>query len=79
MIGVGGGAAGNHPYQVAGDDSVGGRAAGAFLGTFTKRINPAGAHHADATAEAEFTETTLGLLFFEAVPDGFNILVSGQL
>jgi hypothetical protein len=65
-------AAGHHTGELAGNDRIAIGAADSVLWTFTERINAAWTFPADTTAEAEAAKTTLRLLCFIAVENGFD-------
>jgi hypothetical protein len=64
---------------MTGDNRIGSRSASPFLGSLAKGINATGSHRTGPAAETKFPETALRLLFFQAIPDGFDILISSQL
>jgi hypothetical protein len=67
----------NHPQQVPGSNGVSSCPTDPFLGSITKGINAARSHVAVAATDPQLAKTTLGLLFFKAVPDGLNSLTGG--
>ena len=75
VVGVGGGAGGNHAAQVAGHDDVGIGTADTGLGPLTERIHPARPHDADAAGKAHVAETALGLLSLVPLPHGFDTVL----
>ncbi|VTR69622.1 hypothetical protein DESC_760048 [Desulfosarcina cetonica] len=77
VVRVSGSTGSNHATEVAGHDDVGIGAANAGLGAFTKGIDPAGSHHADAAGKAHVAEPALGLLGVVAFPYGFDTVLAG--
>jgi hypothetical protein len=68
MVGVGGCPGGDHAQQITSDDYISCGSAYALAGTFSKRIDAAGAHVAVSAAQSQFSKATLRQLFFIAVP-----------
>ncbi len=73
VIGMGGGAGGNHAEQVASHDSVGIGPANPFMRFLPKGVDTAGAHIAIAAADSQFAEAALGLLLGQALPGGADV------
>jgi hypothetical protein len=65
---VGGCPGGDHAQQVTSDDYVCASSTNALAGTFSKRIDAAGAHVAVSAAQSQLSKAALRLLFFIAVP-----------
>ena len=72
VVGVGGGATGDHADEVAGHDGAGRGSADALISALSEGVDAAGPHEAVSAADAQFPEAALRLLRLVALPNGLR-------